>query len=132
MKRLKNARRIISLVSVALFLLLSLRIIWVAIVTGRGLVPALVVSVILPALSYGLVRKKNWAARGTALIYLLAAITLPIAIFNPFTAGDYIAAGKKPPDVAVSLSWMVPLEIALLSAIYILDPRKGSHEDNDR
>ncbi len=32
-----------------------------------------------------------------AAIILLITIVLPIGVINPFTAGDYMVAGAKPP-----------------------------------
>src|SRR5437870_13286095 len=43
-------------------------------------------------------------------------------IWNPFTAGDYMAGGREPPTVSRTLVWLVPLEVGLLAMAFVVDP----------
>jgi hypothetical protein len=61
--------------------------------------------------------------RLTALVLLLSALVLPIGIFNPFTAGDYLTAGKAPPSIAITLMWLIPVEVVLLITAYVIDQK---------
>lgn len=60
-----------------------------------------------------------------ALVILLMAIVLPVGVFAPFTAGDYLAMGESPPTVGETLMWFLPVEMALLFAVYLIDPKKA-------
>ena len=55
---------------------------------------------------------------------LLFVIILPAGVFSPFTAGDYSAMGESPPTISETLTWLLPLEILLLYAVYLIDPKK--------
>jgi hypothetical protein len=121
---MKTIKKAISLITAGLFILFSLRIIWVAIKLERNITTVLIFSVLLIGLAYGLFKQFRWALRSTAFVYLMVAIGLPFAILNPFAVGDYLAAGQEPPNVKESLLWIIPVEILLLAIVYILDPRK--------
>lgn len=84
--------------------------------------------VITLGLSYGLFKQHHWALWTTIIIFLLYALILPVGLFNPFTAGDYLLASKEPPTIGETLLWLIPLEVLLISAICILDPRKIKKE----
>jgi len=107
---------------------IALRLFWLmAIVNDTRIARGLFGTAVM-ALAVFLVKQKRQALRTTACILIVTACLLPVAVFNPFTAGDYLAAGKEPQPVSVSLTWMIPVELLLLFLAYILDPRK-SEED---
>jgi hypothetical protein len=116
-------RRITELICSALFLIAAGRCVWVGIVNNRGVLGGAIVLIITLMISYGLFKQYIWALWFTVVLFLLLAVILPVGIFNPFTAGDYFAAGKEPPTIGRTLLWLIPMEALLLSAIYLLDPR---------
>ncbi len=117
-------KQITTWLSILVFMLFSLRIIWVALVMGRKMTFVLIIAALLSVVSYGLLKRFVWAFRTTALIFLVIAIFLPFGAFDPFAADDYIAAGKQPPEIIDRLLWLVPIEVVLLAAVHILDPRQ--------
>lgn len=102
----------------------SARSLFFAATRDHGTLLNLVFGSLLLGLSYAIFRQYQWALRFAAAICLLAAILLPIGLFNPFTAGDYMAAGQEPPSVAQTILWLIPLEALLLAIVFIIDPRK--------
>ncbi|MBI3756109.1 MAG: hypothetical protein HY265_08125 [Deltaproteobacteria bacterium] len=109
----------------AIFIFMGIRFIWNALNSNKSIISSATVSVLLFILAYGLLNNYRWALRSSAFIFLMAAIILPVGIFNPFTAGDYMAAGKQPPDVKHTLLWLIPVEIILLSLVFIIDPKRN-------
>jgi hypothetical protein len=107
-----------------LCILTSARIFFVAATRDHGIVINLVLGALLLGLAFAIFRQYRWALRFAAAIGLLVAIFLPIGLFNPFTAGDYMAAGKEPHSLVQTLLWLIPLEVLLLSIVFIIDPRK--------
>ncbi len=102
------------------------RLVWVAAVYGRNIfTTGILVSLVL-GLAYGIIRQHRWALRTAAGVAVLTAMILPVGLFNPFTAGDYIAAGLEPPSVGQTLLWFIPLEVLLLGIAYMLDPKKST------
>ena len=85
----------------------------------------LVLSTLAIIIAVGLLRGSPISHRIAAAICLLSALFLPIAIFNPFAVGDYLAQSKDPPHVASTLLWLIPLELALLGTVFVLDRRKS-------
>jgi hypothetical protein len=83
--------------------------------------PMLIISL---GLSDGLFKQHHWAFWTTIIVFLLYALILPVGLFNPFAAGDYLLAGQEPPTIGETLLWLIPLEALLLLEICILDPRK--------
>jgi hypothetical protein len=110
-----------------LFAFLGFRIIWLKIVAGHGMISTIIFSTLFFVISFGLFRKHRWALRGVAFIFLMIAIILPAGLFNPFTAGDYFAAGMEPPAISQTLIWLIPVEIFLLTVIYVIDPKNSKN-----
>jgi len=117
-------KKTVSLISALFFVFSGILVIRMAISSEGSIVPASIVAASLLILAYGLFRQYRWALRISAYAFLVIAIILPGGIFNPFTAGDYMAAGKPPPDVKHTLLWLVPVEALLLAAAFILSPGK--------
>lgn len=120
---MEKINKVVVLCCAIFFALLGCRIIWLKFVAERGMTSTIILSTLFFLISYGLIRQNRLALRGVAFIFLMLAITLPVGLFNPFTAGDYFAAGNEPPSVSQTLIWLVPVEIFLLSIIYIIDPK---------
>ncbi len=91
---------------------------------AQGILGNLIFGALLLGLAFAIFRQYRWALRLAAAICLLVVVVLPIGLFNPFTAGDYMAAGKEPPSVVQTLLWLIPLEALLLAVVFIVDPRK--------
>jgi len=89
----------------------------------QGILISLFFGILILGLAFAIYRQYRWALRLVAAICLLVAIVLPIGIFNPFTAGDYIAAGKEPPSITFTLLWLIPLEVLLFAIVFIIDPK---------
>lgn len=84
----------------------------------------LVFGVLLLVLAFFIFKEYRGALRLMAGIFILIAVVLPIGILNPFTAGDYMAAGREPPSVLSTLLWLIPIEVLLLVIVFIIDPVK--------
>ena len=115
-----------------LCVLISARSFFFAATRAQGLLRNLIFGALLLGLAFAIFRQYRWALRLAAAICLLVAVLLPIGLFNPFTAGDYMAAGKEPPSVVQTLLWLIPLEALLLAVVFIIDPRKKrtNHEQS--
>jgi hypothetical protein len=119
-------RRLRRPVAIGCGLMLSVaavRIIWVAAIEDRNIFIPAIFALLMLGLAFGLLQQFRWALRTTAAVFLLIVIVLPIGLFDPFTSGDYMAAGNKPSSVTTRLFWLIPLEAFLLTIVYILDPR---------
>lgn len=122
----------VAMIFCALWLALSVRLSWIASTTPDGWSAVVVVCLaLLLSLAYGLWRQHGFALRCAAMILLLVAIVLPPGIFNVFSAGDYLAAGEEPPSILSSLVWLIPLEVFLLGAAYVLDVRTPRRPDSE-
>jgi hypothetical protein len=121
--RLNGLRRPVALGCAVIFMLMASRLIWVAVTQGGDRVLTFVFVLVLLVLAFGLMRRFRWAMRLTALVLLLSALVLPIGVFNPFTAGDYLTAGKAPPSIAITLMWLFPVEVILLITAFVLDQK---------
>jgi hypothetical protein len=121
-------RKIVVIGCSFLFLIAAVRIIWVGIVNDRDILAMAVPLIVTLCLSFGLFQQYRWALRATGVVFLLCAVLLPVGIFNPFTAGDYLTAGKELPSVGRTLLWLIPVEIFLLASVYIIDPRDPKKE----
>ena len=108
----------------AFFMVLGLRVLWSAIDSHGNITAAAAVVVLLSLLAYGLVKQYRWALRSSAFLFLLSAIVIPVGLFNPFTAGDLLLAGRYHLHRGLTLLWLIPLEIVLLALIFLLDPKK--------
>jgi uncharacterized membrane protein len=107
-----------------LCVLISARSFFLASTHAQGILRNLIFGTLLLGLAFAIFRQYRWALRLAAVICLLVVVFLPIGLFNPFTAGDYMAAGKEPPSVVQTLLWLIPLEALLLAIVFIIDPRK--------
>lgn len=76
--------------------------------TGRGA---------LLLFAAGIAARWQIALRVSAAILVLAALFLPIGVFNPFAAAD----GIELPSLAATLVWFIPVELCLLLAAWVLD-----------
>ena len=122
---MQKPTRLIQLCCGTIFLLLGVRFALSALDSNGSMIITLAIAVFFFILSYGLFKAHRWVLRSSAFMFLMSALVLPIGIFNPFTAGDYLAAGKQPPDVKYTLLWLIPVEILLLAVAYMLDPKRG-------
>lgn len=120
---MRRVHRPVTIGCALMFSVAAVRIIWVAAVQDRNIFTPVILSLLMFGLAFGLLRQFRWAFRTTAAVVLLNVIVLPAGLFNPFTAGDYVAAGKNPPSVITTLFWLIPLEAFLLTILFILDPR---------
>jgi hypothetical protein len=91
----------------------------------------LTVGILFSFLSIGIYLQNRWALRLASVIFLLIAIILPIGVFNPFTAGDYLAAGMEIPSITATLLWLVPIEALLLFIVVVIDPLKKETETSE-
>ncbi len=112
----------IALCCAALFVLVAGRLVWTAAGGGESLPKALVFGLVALGFAVALIRRSRWALRALAAVFVLTAIILPVGIWNPFTAGDYMAGGREPPTVSRTLVWLVPLEVGLLAMAFVVDP----------
>jgi dolichyl-phosphate-mannose--protein O-mannosyl transferase len=76
---------------------------------AQGILRNLIFGTLLLGLAFAIFRQYRWALRLAAVICLFVVVFLPIGLFNPFTAGDYMAAGNEPPSVVQTLLWLIPL-----------------------
>jgi len=120
---MRRLRRPVTIGCALMFSVVAVRMIWVAVGQDGNILTTVIFAPLMLGLAFGLLRQFRWALRTTAALFLLIVILLPGGLFNPFTAGDYIASGKNPPTVTTTLFWLIPLEAFLLTIVYILDPR---------
>lgn len=115
---------------VALVMLVAAaRMLWVFLTSYRS-TGGLIAVLVLIAVAIGVLRDRRLALRCAAAICVLMAFILPVGIFNPFAVGDYLAQGHEPPSVSMTLIWLLPIEVALLFATWIIDPpRKARQAD---
>ena len=78
--------------------------------------------------SYGMLRMMPWARWVAVVILWFLVVTLIVGIFNPFMASDWMGAGMKPPSVATLLTYIVPVEIAIIWLLHILGKYKRRFE----
>ena len=119
-----HIRRLTIIVCSFLFAVGSARYLIFAATRDNGIFTNFLIGVLLLGLAFAIYLKYTWALRTVAAVCLLVVIILPIGLFNPFTAGDYITSGKEPPSIPQTLLWLVPLEALLVSIVFIIDPRK--------
>jgi hypothetical protein len=103
---------------------IALRLFWLAAVVHNTKIARSLLGTAFIALALFLVKQKRWALRTAAGLLVLTACLLPVAVFDPFAAGDHLAAGEEPPTISGSLVWIIPVELLLLFSVYILDPPK--------
>lgn len=125
MKNFRQQLRKYTIIGYSAFcILLSGHSFFFAATHDQGIISHLIFGALLLGLAFAIFRQYRWALRLTAAICLLVAVILPIGVFNPFTAGDYIAVGKAPPSVVQTLLWLIPFEALLLAIVFIIDPRE--------
>jgi len=112
-----------------LFALQSARSFFLAATHTQSILSNMIFGTLSLGLAFAIFRQYRWALRGAAFIFLMLAIILPVGLFNPFTAGDYFAAGKLPPSVSHTLIWLIPVEILLFAVVFIIDPKKKRTDD---
>jgi hypothetical protein len=120
----KKPSRLLRCCVGTIFIIMGIRVLWKTFVFHGGMTAATIVSLLLFILAYGLFNDHRWALRSSAVMVWIIAIILPVGIFSPFRAGDYMAAGIQPPDVTHTLLWLIPIEIILLAVGFVLDPKK--------
>lgn len=110
-----------------LCLLISAGHFFFAATQAQGTLRNIIQGTLLIGFAVAIFRQYRWALRLAAAICLLVAVLLPVGLFNPFTAGDYMAAGREPPSVVQTLLWLIPLEALLLALVCIIDPGKKTN-----
>jgi hypothetical protein len=116
-------RQIVPIVCGTALCLLALNGLYLAARINGGRVGRLIFLALVLAFAGGLIYRASWARRLAAAILLLAAIVLPIGIFNPFMASDLMAQGQQPPAVtAYGLLVLGLIEVGLLLMVWLLDP----------
>ena len=75
-----------------------------------------------------MLRMMPWARWVAVVILWFLVVTLIVGIFNPFMASDWMGAGMKPPSVATLLTYIVPVEIAIIWLLHILGKYKRRFE----
>ena len=123
-------RRVIIIGCASLLVLISIHNFFVAATIGQSIIQNIISGSLLFGLAYAIYRQYRWALRLIAAILLLVAVLMPVGIFNPFRVGDYMVAGQQTPSVAQTLLWLIPLEILLLTIVFIIDPikKRTDHE----
>ena len=112
----------IALCCAGLSVLVAGRVVWMGAGGSESLPKALVFGFVALGFAVALIRHSRWALRTLAALFVLTAIVLPAGIWSPFTAGDYMGAGREPPTVSKTLVWLVPLEVGLLTMAFVVDP----------
>ncbi len=123
-KTISQLRQIIIFGSSFLCVLLSAHRFFLAATRAQSILNNIIFGALLFGLAFGVFRQYRWVLRGTSFVLLMLAIILPVGVFNPFTAGDYLAVGKETPSVPQTLMWLIPVEFLLLAIIFIIDPKK--------
>jgi hypothetical protein len=123
MKQLRQQLRQVTVILCSLLCAaIAVRGFYEASLQKAGSLGSLVLATLVLGFAYAIIKQYRWALRLTAAILLVAAVILPVGVLNPFTAGDYLAAGKEAPLVTETLLWLVPLEILLLVIVFLIDP----------
>jgi hypothetical protein len=131
MKQLRQQLRQVTVILCSLLCVaLAVRGFYEASLQKAGSLGSLVIGTLALGLAYAIIKQYRWALRLTAAILLVAAVILPVGVLNPFTAGDYLAAGKEAPLVTETLLWLIPFEILLLVIVFLIDPGRKK-PDND-
>lgn len=119
-KAISYSKKLLAYLYAGLALLLAIQIVWAAYHYGVNLGRAIFIALLL-WWAVSSVRLSPLALKISGALSLLLAVFFPLAILNPFAAGDYLAQGLEPPGVAETMYWLVPLEIFLLAAAYVFD-----------
>ena len=131
MKQLRQQLRQVTVILCSLLCVaLAVRGFYEASLQKAGSLGSLVLGTLTLGFAYVIIKQYRWALRLTAAILLVAAVILPVGVLNPFTAGDYLAAGKEAPLVSETLLWLIPFEILLLVIVFLIDPGRKK-PDND-
>ena len=100
--RRRIVKPVACLVALAM-LLVAARMLWVFLTEYRS-AAGLIAALVLVAIAIGVLRDRWLARRCAAAVCVLMAFILPLGIFNPFAAGDYMAQGHEPPTVSTTLT----------------------------
>jgi hypothetical protein len=126
---ISQLRQAIIIGSAFLCALLSAHSFFLAAIHIQSILSNIIFGALLLGLAFGIFRQYRWALRLAAAMCLFVIVLLPIGLFNPFTAGDYMVAGMEPPSVIQTLLWLIPLEALLLAIVFIIDPKKKRTDD---
>jgi hypothetical protein len=123
MKQLKQQLRQVTVILCSLLCVaIAVRSFYEASLQKTVSLGSLMPGILALGFAYAIIKQYRWALRLTAAILLVAAVILPVGVLNPFTAGDYLAAGKEAPLVIETLLWLIPFEILLLVIVFLIDP----------
>jgi hypothetical protein len=127
----QQSRQLAIILCSILCVVVSVRGFYEASLQKEGMLLSLALASLLSGLAYGIIKQYRWALRLAAGILLAVVVFLPVGLFNPFSAGDYLVAGKQPIPVAETLLWLVPVEILLLAIVFLIDPSR-KRPDNEQ
>ena len=105
-----------------IFALISIRSFYEASLQKPEFLASLLLGGLSLSFAYVIAKQYRWALRLAAAVLLGLVVFLPIGLLAPFTAGDYLSAGKEPPPLTETLLWLIPLEISLLWIVFLIDP----------
>ena len=101
------------------FVGLAAWVVWVAAATSVGWsATSVVMAIFLTGIGVGLWHDRYWARRIGGIVLIGAAFLLPLLPFVPYVDRD-------PPSIGVTLIWLIPVEIALLTSAYLLDRKRS-------
>ena len=120
--RQHHLRQISIVLCALIFALISIRSFYEASLQKPEFLASLLLGGLSLSFAYVIAKQYRWALRLAAAVLLGLAVFLPIGLLAPFTAGDYLSAGKEPPPLTETLLWLIPLEISLLWIVFLIDP----------
>jgi hypothetical protein len=127
----QQLRQVTIILCSVLCVVVSVRGFYEAALQKESLLGSLIAGVLALGFAYVIFKQYRWALRLAAGIILAVVVFLPVGLLNPFTAGEYLVAGKEPPPVAETLLWLVPVEILLLAIVFLIDPSR-KRPDNEQ
>lgn len=121
--RIPALKYLVILLSVALLCLavMSLR----AFIVSPGQSSSLVLAIAAAVSALGLFHLKNWARKITVAALWMVILGM-IGRLGPFTAGDYLTAGRDLPSVGYLTATAALVIIPALTAIHILGKYRGA------
>jgi len=120
----QRARPFVRIGCACLFVFVAFRS-FLEMVKAQGGLPRFAAGLFFLGMAFAILKQYRWALYLTSAIVLLCAIVLPVGVLGPFTAGDYILAGKTPPSMMQTLGWLIPIEVLLLAVSHIITPEKS-------
>ena len=115
--------RVVVIVISALFLLLAVGQLHAWLMSSRSFV-RLLLAFLFAASGYGILRMAMWARWVAVTLLWLCAILFIVGIFNPYTASDWMIAGKSP-SIATLLAFVIPAEVVIFLLLHVLGRYKG-------